>query len=185
MREKDYKEGFTIIEVALVLAIAGLIFLMAFIAVPAVQRTQRDAKRRDDVGTLLTAIQKYQNNNRKALPDGTGEVTWDTASAVSEADNSWASFYKSFLGSNFEDPMGSHYKLNVVNCGQTGIGAECSSDANYVNKDDTTFDNANYTMYIVKSASCDGSTAVGSGNPKKVAVLYKMEGAGAYCANMQ
>ena len=173
MREKDYKEGFTIIEVALVLAIAGLIFLMAFIAVPAVQRTQRDAKRRDDVGTLLTAIQKYQNNNRKALPDGTGEVTWDTASAVSEADNSWASFYKSFLGSNFED------------CGQTGIGAECSSDANYVNKDDTTFDNANYTMYIVRSATCDGSTAVGSGNPKKVAVLYKMEGAGAYCANMQ
>ena len=69
MKKRDYNEGFTIIEVALVLAIAGLIFLMVFIALPAVQRTQRDAKRRDDIGTLLTAIQKYQSNNRGALPD--------------------------------------------------------------------------------------------------------------------
>ena len=31
--------GFTIIEVVLVLAIAGLIFLMVFIALPAIQRS--------------------------------------------------------------------------------------------------------------------------------------------------
>ena len=64
MRKRDYKEGFTIIEVALVFAIAGLIFLMVFIALPAVQKTQRDAERRDDLGALVTAIQKYQNNSR-------------------------------------------------------------------------------------------------------------------------
>ena len=34
--------GFTIIEVVLVLAIAGLIFLMVFIALPVLQRSQRD-----------------------------------------------------------------------------------------------------------------------------------------------
>ena len=32
------KKGFTIIEVVLVLAIAGLIFLMVFVALPALQR---------------------------------------------------------------------------------------------------------------------------------------------------
>ena len=35
---KDAK-GFTIIEVALVLAIAGLIFLVVFLALPALQRS--------------------------------------------------------------------------------------------------------------------------------------------------
>ena len=37
------KKGFTIIEVVLVLAIAGLIFLMVFVALPALQRGQRDS----------------------------------------------------------------------------------------------------------------------------------------------
>ena len=36
------KQGFTIIEVVLVLAIAGLIFLAIFITLPALQRAQRD-----------------------------------------------------------------------------------------------------------------------------------------------
>ena len=39
-------EGFTIIEVVLVLAIAGLIFLMVFVALPALQRSQRDTQRK-------------------------------------------------------------------------------------------------------------------------------------------
>ncbi|MCL2869540.1 prepilin-type N-terminal cleavage/methylation domain-containing protein, partial [Candidatus Saccharibacteria bacterium] len=41
-RNKHFKtrQGFTIIEVVLVLAIAGLIFLMVFIALPALQRSQ-------------------------------------------------------------------------------------------------------------------------------------------------
>lgn len=38
--------GFTIIEVVLVLAIAGLIFMMVFIALPALQRNQRDTKKK-------------------------------------------------------------------------------------------------------------------------------------------
>ena len=42
MTKKDNKKGFTIIEVVLVLAIAGLIFAMVFIALPALQRSQRD-----------------------------------------------------------------------------------------------------------------------------------------------
>ena len=43
------KKGFTIIEVVLVLAIAGLIFLMVFLALPALQRSQRDTQRKQDV----------------------------------------------------------------------------------------------------------------------------------------
>ena len=55
---KNKEKGFTIIEVVLVLAIAGLIFLMVFIARPALQRGQRDTQRRDDVrcGSRYSAL---------------------------------------------------------------------------------------------------------------------------------
>ena len=64
---KDAK-GFTIIEVVLVLAIAGLIFLMVFIALPALQRSQRDSARKSEVGTVASAITSYQSNNRNSIP---------------------------------------------------------------------------------------------------------------------
>ena len=57
------KRGFTIIEVVLVLAIAGLIFLMVFIALPALQRSQRNTQRRDDYSMLVTAVNSYMSSN--------------------------------------------------------------------------------------------------------------------------
>ncbi|NCU43918.1 type II secretion system protein [Candidatus Saccharibacteria bacterium] len=62
------RQGFTIIEVVLVLAIAGLIFLMVFIALPALQRNQRDAQRRQDMSRLKDAIERHKVNNRGQLP---------------------------------------------------------------------------------------------------------------------
>ena len=62
------RQGFTIIEVVLVLAIAGLIFLMVFIALPAMRRNQRDAQRRQDMSRLKDAIERYKVNNRGQLP---------------------------------------------------------------------------------------------------------------------
>lgn len=62
-------KGFTIIEVVLVLAIAGLIFLMVFIALPALQRSQRDQARKNDVSTVASAVTSYSSNNRGAFPD--------------------------------------------------------------------------------------------------------------------
>ena len=45
---KKFNKGFTIIEVVLVLAIAGLIFLMVFIALPALQSSQRNTQREQE-----------------------------------------------------------------------------------------------------------------------------------------
>ena len=187
MKRYDSRKGFTIVEVALVLAIAGLIFLMVFIALPALQRSQRDAKRRDDVGALLTALQKFQTNNRGALPSGntgTGGIIWNAeVSGIATGDTSWKGFYKAFLGENFEDPMGFHYTLKAGECGASS-GSQCNFGK--AANDERNLATDNYTMYIVIGASCDGSKAVGSNNPRKVAVLYKMEGSGgAYCASSQ
>lgn len=68
------KKGFTIIEVVLVLAIAGLIFLMVFIALPALQRGQRDSQRRSDVSRVNTQISNYQSNSRGKVPSATQMV---------------------------------------------------------------------------------------------------------------
>ena len=65
---KTNQKGFSIIEVVLVLAIAGLIFLMVFVALPALQRNQRDQARRSDVGIVGSAVSSYASNNRGKLP---------------------------------------------------------------------------------------------------------------------
>ena len=62
------QKGFTIIEVVLVLAIAALIFLMVFIALPALQRNQRDTARKTVLGKVASAVTTYQSNNRGNQP---------------------------------------------------------------------------------------------------------------------
>lgn len=65
------QSGFTIIEVVLVLAIAALIFLMIFIALPALQRGQRDNARKQDANTVASALNSYRGNKRGSLPNQT------------------------------------------------------------------------------------------------------------------
>lgn len=91
------QQGFTIIEVVLVLAIAGLIFLMVFIALPALQRSQRDTQRRNDVGRVQTAVQSFQTNNKGTVPTTTAQITG----------------YLTSGGDTFEDPSGGAYALTV------------------------------------------------------------------------
>ena len=68
-------KGFTIIEVLIVLAIAGLIMLIVFLAVPALQRNSRNTQRRNDAANALAVIQEYANNHDGALPTEIGDIT--------------------------------------------------------------------------------------------------------------
>lgn len=66
---KNRKEkGFTIIEVLIVLAIAGLILLVVFLAVPALQRNARNTQRKEDVASIMGGISEFINNNNGNLP---------------------------------------------------------------------------------------------------------------------
>lgn len=69
------EKGFTIIEVLIVLAIAGLIILIVFLAVPALQRNSRNTQRKNDVSALLGAVQEAVNNNQGNLPTASGDFT--------------------------------------------------------------------------------------------------------------
>ncbi|CAN5386517.1 hypothetical protein BH09PAT4_BH09PAT4_08280 [soil metagenome] len=87
-------EGFTIIEVMIVLAIAGLIMLIVFLAVPALQRNSRNTQNKNDASAVASAIGEYNSNNNGALPTaitGTGTVTVGaagTAQAVAKVNGS-------------------------------------------------------------------------------------------------
>lgn len=62
------QRGFTIIEVVLVLAIAGLIFLMVFVALPSLQKGQRDAQRKSDLSRVQVQMQDYLSSTKGASP---------------------------------------------------------------------------------------------------------------------
>ena len=68
MKKLNLYRGFTIIEVFLFLSIAGVIFLMVFLGLPALQRSQRDTARKQDYSTIASAIQTYKANNKGEFP---------------------------------------------------------------------------------------------------------------------
>ncbi len=80
MNTTQTNKGFTIIEVVLVLAIAGLIFLMVFVALPALQAGQRDTARKNDASTVLSAVNTYVSGNRGSFPT-TAQLTGTTAAS--------------------------------------------------------------------------------------------------------
>jgi prepilin-type N-terminal cleavage/methylation domain-containing protein len=69
---KQSDEGFTIIEVMIVLAIAGLIILIVFLAVPALQRNGRNTQRKNDAGQVSSAIATHISDNAGATLDAAG-----------------------------------------------------------------------------------------------------------------
>lgn len=202
--KKLERKGFTVIEVVLVLAIAGLIFAMAFIALPALQRNQRDAQRRDDMATFVDALKKFQTNNRGALPtyiSGPGHSDDNSPAHVKVSRNEidynkvydgveWKDFYRNYLKESFMDPSGAGYDLMVEpnangksHCRLSlDSDQECQySAAMHIGKWGLTFDN--HYIVVEIGATCDGSHAVKSNNPRKVAVMYAMEGPGVYCTS--
>ena len=101
------KKGFTIIEVVLVLAIAGLIFLMVFIALPALQRSQRNTRRRQDMARIISAVNDYQANNNGKLPDFDDADDFIMRYIDSDCKDSGGDYNADLCGDQFRDPDGS------------------------------------------------------------------------------
>ncbi len=68
-------EGFTIIEVMIVLVIAAVIILIVFLAVPALQRNSRNNQRKNDVSRISAAVTESANNANGTLPTTAAAVT--------------------------------------------------------------------------------------------------------------
>ena len=156
------KPAFTIIEVVLVLAIAGLIFLMVFIALPALQRNQRDTQRKNDMSRLKTTIDSYKSNNRGNLPWGT-----DRYGVWSQSDNFGINYLKADQG-EFGDPSSGRYAFGVNYYSIAG-GSIYS-----------TFEAQQSHISISIGFICDGDTITSAGS-NNYAIRYRLEGGGVYC----
>lgn len=60
------ERGFTLIEIVLVLAIAGLLLVIVFLAVSGAQRSRRDSQRKNDAARVLSAVESCAGNNQGA-----------------------------------------------------------------------------------------------------------------------
>ena len=191
------KEGFTIIEVVLVLAIAGLIFLMVFVALPALQRSQRDTARRNDIARVDTSLTQYQTNHQNSpttLPNGpsfwaptedeqkNGTITCASNSSSYEA----CKFVRDYMNSGtagtdgsakvneFKDPDGTYYSMDIDEQG----------DETFEYDNNGRPFEMNHVVYIRTGAKCDDDTAI-KDTARHYAVLYRLEGAGVYCIDDQ
>ena len=169
------KKGFTIIEVVLVLAIAGLIFLMVFIALPALQRSQRDTQRRDDMARVATAINQYQTNNNGKLPNNTTDPTSADGSSATD-------FISKYMGGNeeFVDPSGEYYTITFKTYDSS---AQNAGEA--VNKLDASDTTNGFRVMVYTKAKCEGEKATSSPNKRDYAIVYNLEGSGTYCSDSQ
>ncbi|TAH34077.1 type II secretion system protein [Candidatus Saccharibacteria bacterium] len=66
--------GFTIIEVLIVLAVAGLLLAILFYAVPAAQRNGRNYARKRMVGYITSQLPAYANDNIGKYPSNPTEI---------------------------------------------------------------------------------------------------------------
>lgn len=161
---KKNNKGFTIIEVMIVLAIAALILLIVFLAVPALQRNSRNTARKGDVSRISAAVTEFLSNNNGTLPavGAAGTATTDAAAIANNAGN--LSQYDFKTGTAAEDD-----KLAVIDL-TSGAAA---------NPTDTT------KITIVRKAKCSGTAgAAVTGTNRQTAILYSTESSGATPNNL-
>ncbi len=65
---KQDKKGFTLIEIVLVLAIAGLIMVIVLLAVSGAQKSRRDTQRKNDLNRVAGQLISYASNNNGVYP---------------------------------------------------------------------------------------------------------------------
>ena len=178
------KKGFTIIEVVLVLAIAGLIFLMVFIALPALQRSQRNTQREDDLSRILTAANDYQTNNNGKSPWDAGATNTNFVKRyIDETCNTGVTDGDQYEcdGDQFRDPDGENYAMKgngSLKATPTGFTITAEGASSYKLNSDT----FNHTFQAVTYASCgdEGIAVKGTGN-RQYAVFYVLEGGAISC----
>jgi prepilin-type N-terminal cleavage/methylation domain-containing protein len=62
------EKGFTLIEIVLVLAIAGLLLVIVFLAVSGAQKARRDTQRKNDLSRIAANLETYAGNTNGTYP---------------------------------------------------------------------------------------------------------------------
>jgi prepilin-type N-terminal cleavage/methylation domain-containing protein len=149
-------EGFTIIEVMIVLAIAGLILLIVFLAVPALQRNAHNTSIKNDVSAVLGAVNEWSNNNNGAkLP----------ASAVAYSAGTVT--------------IGTGCTTAGSNCAKASVSSNISAASQPTTVPGTP---TLGTIYVLAGYTCNGNTPTTTGaTGRSVAAYFALEGGAIQC----
>lgn len=153
LTHKGNHKGFTIIEVLIVLAIAGLIMVVVFLAVPALNRNSHNSQYKTEASNLMGAYQEVSNNKAGAALTASGnDVTNSDALAVETAANVKTLKDVSIVTATTSAPS----PEPIVGAGVFVTGAKCSA----ANSNATTLTGATSRsvsfVYSIEAAS--GST---------------------------
>lgn len=164
--------GFTIIEVLIVLSIAGLILTIVFIAVPQLQRNARDNQRQNIASRVKSEIETYANNNQGTYPFKTTACTSNPAADSGKI----CDFVTRYITGkvNVNDPLTGSAVID-------GLDTKSGKPEAYTDgKDIDTITQGN--MFIVFGAKCQGQGVVASGSAlpstKTYAIVIGLERAG-------
>jgi prepilin-type N-terminal cleavage/methylation domain-containing protein len=128
MRKKQTNKnsGFTVIEVLIVLAVIGMIMLIVFLAVPALQRNARNNSRKKDIGRVGGAVTEFLSNNNGTVPVAANlpsiQASAGPLSQYVDTDGAIASGAQAVLAS-----IASYRIVTVGKCGASGATVAGSS----------------------------------------------------------
>lgn len=165
-------KGFTIIEVMIVLAVAALILLAVFLAIPNLQRSSRNSGRKADAGRVGTAATNFKANNNNVLPTSAADAGTVLNDAGTLAQYSLTGAGDGIVGcaASIGNTAANANKLYLCK-GPAGVGATVTLNQPAANTD---------LMVLGIQATC-GAPAGGvtNGTARQMALLYTVEVSGA------
>ena len=162
--------GFTIIEVLIVLAIAGLIMAVVLLAVPGLNRSQNNNSAKTDATHIAAAVSNWSNNNNGALPSSSANL----ATIYGDA----GSFSK--LGTQGSDSVITAITSSTV----PSTGWYLASSITTVSAL-TLAQSSSWIVVVDTGVTCNTSASYGpsltlnTGTPTQAVVLYTSQTAGA------
>lgn len=169
-RARNDASGFTIVEVLIVLAIAGLVFSLIFLAIPALTRSSRNSERRTGVTSILHSVSFYAlNHGGSIIPSCTFSGASSCVTLFQSLSLAKISYYNGTINTGFVVCDGAYSSGTL----SYGTNPDCGSGPNQPARTDTD------KVIIFNYQHCDpntpgGSTNIGAGYSDVVA-LYAIE----------
>lgn len=149
LTHKSNQKGFTIIEVLIVLAIAGLIMLVVFLAVPALNRNSHNSQKKSDISALIGGVNEYAASHNGAGPTAADVVTANAKLSILDATKVF-------------------YQGTVASAPTTVSAITVAASATALNVD---------SALIVKGATCAADNTAVAASSRSYVVLYALEAA--------
>lgn len=177
LKQLNDNKGFTIIEVMIVLAIAGLIMLIVFLAIPALQRNGRNTQRKNDAGNLSGAYSTYLSNNNGAVPVGIGNGTNSSVDFCANAGTASGVLGAACGAGNLETAKIGYFQQNQVWINNSATAAAPQTITVAAAGSESTTAVTTQSMLVVLNSSCGANNAPGTlrFNSRSVAILYVSE----------